>query len=108
MIHALLKRNDRIGLDEFVWALNELELSLSEAEYRQLFAHFQKNWNEPKIDWSEFVNTIRGELSQTRLDAIRRAYSKLDVQGVSNVTLDDIARSYDVRGNRDTTSGVRS
>jgi len=34
MIHALLKRNDRIGLDEFVWALNELELSLSEAEYR--------------------------------------------------------------------------
>lgn len=45
MIHGLTKCNDMIGLDEFVAALTALELSLNEAEYQKLFAHFQKNWN---------------------------------------------------------------
>jgi hypothetical protein len=33
---------------------------------------------------------------------------KLDTKGDASVILDDIARTYDVRGNRDTTNGLRT
>lgn len=38
---------------------------------------------------------------------IRKAYAKMDPASVSNVCLDDIAKCYDVRGNRDT-AGART
>lgn len=40
MIHGLYKRNDMIGLDEFVQSLGDLELTLNEADYHKLFSHF--------------------------------------------------------------------
>ena len=49
-----------------------------------------------------------GAISAARADVIRAAYAKIDVNGTSNVTLDDIAKAYDVRGNRDTTTGIRT
>lgn len=49
-----------------------------------------------------------GTISAARADVIRAAYAKIDVNGTSNVTLDDIAKAYDVRGNRDTTTGIRT
>ena len=108
MVHGLLKKNDTVCLDEFICALNELEISLNEADYQMLFAFFQQNWNQPRIDWREFAECIRGELSEARLEVIRKAYEKLDTSGTSNVCLDDIARCVNVRGNRDTTNGSRS
>ena len=108
MVHGLLKKNDTVCLDEFICALNEVEISLNEADYQMLFAFFQQNWNQPRIDWREFAECIRGELSEARLEVIRKAYEKLDTSGTSNVCLDDIARCVNVRGNRDTTNGSRS
>lgn len=103
-----MKKNDTVCLDEFVAALNELEISLSEADYQMLFSHFQKNWNQARIDWREFAEVIRGELSETRFQAIKSAYAKLDSTGTSNVSLDDIARCVNVSANRDITNGSRS
>jgi hypothetical protein len=42
------------------------------------------------------MRAIRGDLNETRLALIRKAYNKLDVNGDGTVTLDDIARLYDV------------
>lgn len=33
MVHGLTKRNDMIGLDELVWALQQLELVMNETDY---------------------------------------------------------------------------
>lgn len=95
-------------LDEFCAALNELEISLSEADYQMLFSYFQQNWNQARIDWREFAECIRGELSEARFEVIKKAYAKLDSTGTSNVCLDDIARCINVNANRDITNGSRS
>jgi hypothetical protein len=51
-------------LDHFVNALRDfLGVTLSEADGRLLFSHFTANWNEGKIEWKKFLNTLAGELS---------------------------------------------
>jgi hypothetical protein len=108
MIHGLTKRNDMIGLDELVWALHQLELVLNETDYHKLFCHYQKNWNQPKINWREFAEHIRVELSEAREAAIRKAYEKLDPDQTSKVTIDHLAKAYCVDGARDVIKGDRT
>jgi len=74
---------------------------MNESDYHKLFSHYQKNWNQPKIMWREFAENLRSDLTDERCDAIRSAYEKLDPKNISNVTLDDIARTYNVMGARD-------
>jgi len=45
MIHGLIKKNDQIGLDELVWAISQLEITMNESDYHRIFSHYQKNWN---------------------------------------------------------------
>jgi len=39
---------------------------------------------------------------------IRKVYEKLDKTGTGAVTLDDIARNYNLRANRDLTTAIRT
>ena len=105
LLSYLAKKNPVLGLDEFVKALNFLGVSFSETDYRALFAHFQANWNEAKIDWSAFVHSIYTEMSDGRREIVRKAYEKMDTAGTGDVTLDCVARSYNPEGNRDVSSG---
>ena len=97
-----------IGLDELVWALQQLELVMNEQDYLKLFSHYQKNWNQPKINWRELVANIRGEVSEARVASIRAAYEKLDPEQLSKCTVDDVAKSYNVAGSRDVSGGLRT
>lgn len=63
MVNGLTKKNDMIGVDELVWALQQLELTLNETDYHKIFAHYQKNWNQPKISWREFAENLRADLT---------------------------------------------
>lgn len=112
MVHTLRtidnNRHQRISLDEFVWALNELSFpTLAESEYKAFFNLFDRQ-NEGKIDWNDLVNSLRETLEGERLDAVRKAYAKMDATGKQGVTLDDIALVYDVRGSRDCASGYQT
>lgn len=51
------------------------------------------------VDYNEFMSTIRGDIPSTRLTVIRRAYDKMDVNKDGKVTLDDIAKIYDISQN---------
>lgn len=108
MIHGLIKKNDQIGVDELVWAIQQLEITMNESDYHRLFSHYQKNWNQPKIDWREFAENLRCDLTEARQEAIRAAFAKLDPQSINKVTLDDIARTYNVSGARDVIKGQRT
>lgn len=105
MVNFLCRRNDFIGLDELVAALQMLNLEVTEQDYHKLFAHYQKNWNQPKIDWRKLAENLRCELTQARKDCIRAAYQKLDPEGTSKVTIDDIAKCYCVDGAREVQNG---
>lgn len=101
----MASKNHVLSIDEFVRALNFFGVSLSENDYRALFAFFQINWNEEKIEWSRFVNAIYTEMTTARREVVRKAYEKLDTTGTSNATLNDIARSYNPEGSRDVSIG---
>ena len=69
-----------------------------------IFNYFDRNKNG-SVDYNEFLRGIRGELNQTRIEYIRKAYDKLDVNKDGRVTLEDIARLYDVSYHPDVQSG---
>lgn len=105
MCFGLCHKNDFIGVDELVWALHQLELVLNESDYNNLFAHYQKNWNQPKIEWRLFAENLRAEMTEAREAAIRSAYNQLDPEQTSKVALDDVAKLYNVTGAREVASG---
>jgi len=81
---------------------------MNESDYHKLFSHYQKNWNQPKISWREFAENLRADLTEPRVEAIRKAYAKLDPESISKVCLDDIAKTYSVMGARDVLKGERT
>lgn len=54
------------------------------------------------------MRTIRGEISPSRLQIIRTAYNKLDVNKDGQVKLDDIANLYDVSRHPDILEGRKT
>lgn len=108
MVHMLITKNDLIGLDELVLAIQQLDLVLNETDYHVLFSSYQKNWNQPKIEWRRFAEHLRQELTEKRSQVIRDAYTKLDPEQTSKVCLDTIAKSYNVAGAREVAQGQRS
>ena len=51
---------------------------------------------------------LQGDLNESRLALIKKAYEKLDVNKDGLVTLDDIAKIYDVSNSMDVQSGRKS
>jgi hypothetical protein len=60
-----------------------------------LVKYFDKDGSK-KISFNEFLQAIRGQLNESRISWIKRAYMKLDVNKDGLVKLDDIAKIYDV------------
>lgn len=58
-----------------------------------------------QVDLNEFMVAIRGEMNAARLSWVSAAYDKLDVNKDGNVTLDDIAKLYDVSSMPEVTNG---
>ena len=54
---------------------------------------------------TSFISLIQGQLNEFRTEGIRKAYAKLDVNGDGQVTLDDIAKLYDVSKHPEIVSG---
>merc|ERR1712166_265247 len=62
---------------------------------KTLLAKFDRD-NSGSVSFDEFIRVLRGDLSPSRVAMIRQAYDKLDINKDGSVTLDDVARIYDV------------
>ena len=60
------------------------------------------------ISFDEFLRALRGELTENRITYIRKAYDKLDVNNDGQVTLDDVAKLYDVSMHPDVMQGKKT
>ena len=61
------------------------------------------------VDFTEFLRALRGcNLTEARLECIRRAYAKLDVNGDGLVKLDDVAKLYDASKHPEVMSGRKT
>lgn len=97
-------RNRQIDKHELMWGLKDFDIHLSEEQAAVLLKHFDRD-GSGTISFDEMLRALRGELNESRLGWIRKAYNKLDVTKDGKVTLDDIARIYDVSKHPDVIGG---
>lgn len=92
---------------EFQWGLKENGHDLSPAEFERIFKYFDRN-NTGKIDFDEFLVTIRGDLNDFRRHLVGLAFQKLDKTGDGIVNIDDIRQAYNVDYHPEFISGEKS
>lgn len=100
-------RNRQLDKNELMWGLKDFDIHLSEEQVDVLIKHFDRD-NSGSVNFDEFLVALRGDLNDNRLAFIRKAYQKLDVNGDGQVTLDDIARIYDVSQHPDVMAGKKT
>lgn len=85
----------KVDRHEFAWAMKENGHILSSLEFERLFKYFDRN-NDGVVDYVEFMQGIRGELSERRRTAVYEVFRRLDVAGNGKVPLDDLILAYNV------------
>jgi len=83
-----------LGFEKFMRAFG---VKLTKAEIDELFKMFDKN-NDGIISYEEFIYGIRGSMPDFRVQLVKLAWAVLDDAHRGYVTLEDIARKYDVSG----------
>ena len=85
----------KLDLKEFQDGLIDYGFSITDEQAKLLLTKFDTN-KDGSIDFDEFLRCLRGEINKFREGYIRQAYNKLDVNKDGQVTLEDIAKLYDV------------
>jgi len=92
---GLVKAELEMGLDKFMRGFG---VHLSKAEIDELFKLFDVD-NSGTVTYDEFLKGIRGTMGPARVEMVKLAFGQLDQRGAGVVTLEDMARIYDVSGN---------
>lgn len=92
---ALNRPELEMGLDKFMRGFG---VHLSKVEIDELFKLFDTD-NSGTITYDEFLRGIRGPMNPERVALVKLAFGQLDTRGRGVVTLEDMARIYDVSGN---------
>lgn len=72
-----------------------------------MLAYFDRD-GSGTVSFDEFLRALRGDLNESRLQWIKKAYAKLDINNDGQVTLDDIAKIYDVSHHPDVVNRKKS
>ena len=104
----LFKLNDINNTKElefyaFSKSLHEFETELSEEEISDLFNYFDKN-NSKVINYINFINAIRGPMSQRRVLIVKEAFKKLDIDKGGIVELAEIKLQFNAKNDKDVDS----
>jgi len=99
--------NKQLERQEVLNGFSQFGVHLSDEHYDTLLAHFDKD-KSGTLNYDEFLRAMRGDLNVSRLGWIRKAYDKLDVTGDGKVTLEDVARLYDVSHHPDVVEGKKT
>jgi len=84
-----------LGLDKFMRGFG---VHLAKTETDELFKLFDVD-NSGSVSYDEFLHGIRGSMGPFRVDLVKLAWAQLDQRGRGFVTVEDMARIYDVSGN---------
>jgi len=88
-------KNRQIDMQELMWGLKDYGIHLNEGQATSLLSLLDTD-KSGSVNFDEFIRALRGDLSPARIACIRQAYDKLDVNHDGSVTLDDVAKLYDV------------
>jgi len=94
---ALTRSELELGLDKFMRGFG---VHLAKVEVDELFKLFDVD-HSGTVTYDEFLKGIRGSMSAERVAMVKMAWAQFDTNGRNDgvMTLEDIARIYDVSGN---------
>jgi Ca2+-binding EF-hand superfamily protein len=96
-----------IDLGEFKKAMKEMNITLTDTEFRLVFNHFDID-NSGTIDFEEFIQGVRDPLSERRLDLVTQAFGKIDKDGNGIVDATEIASMYDASKHPEVIAGRKT
>jgi Ca2+-binding EF-hand superfamily protein len=108
----LFKLNDlnntkELEIYEFSKSLHEFETELSEEEISNLFAYFDKD-NTGTLNYINFINAIRGPMSQKRILILKEAFKKLDIDKGGQIEISEIKSQFNAKNDKDVKSGEKT
>jgi Ca2+-binding EF-hand superfamily protein len=111
-LRVMFKAMDRDrskGVDpvEFKYAMRDYGVEFTEEECTAVFKNFDKDHNG-KLNFDEFISSIRGQLNLDRLKMVHLAYNVLDKDGSGQVDLKDIRIAYDTSCHPDVIGGRKT
>jgi Ca2+-binding EF-hand superfamily protein len=83
-----------LSLGEFIKAMKETKVELTEPEIRTLFQNFDRD-NNGSIDFEEFIQGVCDPMNERRRRLVELAFSKIDKDGSGVVDAQEIALMYD-------------
>jgi len=99
--------NGALSPVEFKKAMRECALDLSEDDCHALFVHFDTDCSGD-IDFEEFLQGLRGDLSARRKNLINMAFDVVDKDGNGVLEPDDLIDVYDASKHPDVLSGKKT
>lgn len=84
--HSQDKKIDRY---QFQWALKENGHTLAPSEFERIFKYYDKN-NEGKISYNDFLQNVRGNMNEKRMQLLHMIFKKIDKQNSGVVSLEDL------------------
>lgn len=86
--------NRLLDPDDFKWGLINYGIILNDQEVQTLIGVFDRN-KDGTVNFDEFLATIKGPMADSRLRLVALAYERLDKNADGQVTLDDIAKTFE-------------
>jgi Ca2+-binding EF-hand superfamily protein len=96
-----------LSREEFSKAMKECDINLTQAEFDALFKYFDKD-NSRDIDFEEFLQGLKGPMSDRRIDLIKQAFDVLDKDKSGVVEPKEIMDAYDTSKHPDVISGKKT
>ncbi|KAK7073090.1 hypothetical protein SK128_017648 [Halocaridina rubra] len=109
---GLFRRTDdddshTLNKEELAETIGQFGLSMSEDEISELCAEFDED-GTGSIDYNEFLDKLRPEMTEPRIEIVEQAYAVLDEAGDGVVTIDDIRDKYSAANHPRVLSGESS
>jgi len=84
-----------LGFEKFTRAFG---INITKYEFDELFKLFDKD-NSGSVSYDEFIRGVRGDMNDFRINLVKMAFAVLDDSNDGLITLEDVARKYDVSKN---------
>jgi len=99
--------NKKLDAGEFEQALAAFGLFPKKVEIQALMKFYDVD-SDGNITYDEFLSGLRDELSERRLNMVKKAFMMLDKDGSGQLTTSDIAGIYDVSMNAEFLEGKKT
>lgn len=99
--------NNKLDYSEFEQALAAFGIFPKKVELQALVKFYDVDC-DGNISYEEFLSGLREELSERRLNMVKKAFAILDTNGSGQITVSDISGIYDVSMNPEFLEGRKT